>query len=63
MPTINVCEFALGLISAFGCFSGAHEHIRHTEHGSNRDDLVGATAASTEGPNQVPISTHQVTYA
>ena len=60
--TINVCELALGLVSPLGSFSGAQEHIRHTEHGSNRDDLVGTTAGSTQGPNQVPISTHQAKH-
>lgn len=52
--TINVSELALGLISTFGCFSGAQEHVRRTEHGSNGDDLVGTTAGSTQGPIRCP---------
>lgn len=49
-------ELALGLISTFGCFSGAQEDIGHTEHGSNGDDLVGTTAGSTQRAHQVPMS-------
>ena len=52
--TINVSKLALGLISTFGCFSRAQEHVRRTEHGSNGDDLVGTTAGSTQGPIRCP---------
>lgn len=52
--TINVSELALGFIGTLGCFSGPQKHIGHTEHGSYGNDLVGATAGSTQGPIRCP---------
>jgi len=54
--TISMRKLGLGFICTLGLFSRPQEHIRHTEHGSNGYDLVGTTAANTQGPNQVPIS-------
>ncbi len=50
-------ELRLGFIGTLGLFSGPQEDIRHTEHGCNGYDLVGTTAANTQGPDQAPIST------
>lgn len=52
--TINMCELGLGFISTLLLLSGSQEDIWGAQHSGNGNDLVGTTAGSTPGPNQVP---------
>lgn len=48
--TINMDELGLGFISCPRGLTRPQEHVGHTQHGSNGDDLVGATAGQADNP-------------